>query len=346
MSGAVDQLKRRITDTQHARSFEMLTTSVERATRLTGHLLAFSRQKTHLKETADLCRHLTSLEEVLRRSLRGDIEIRLLVDQSPCFVSVDISELELALLNVAVNARDAMPNGGTLSITVQKVSLRGDETPEGLKGGFVRIAVEDTGVGITADVIARVFEPFFTTKDIGKGTGLGLSQVYGFVHQSNGAITINSVPGKGTTVLMYLPTVSGPELSAPAPNPAYIKDAQLNKTVLVVEDNLEVSRVCRAYLEQLGYQVVEVSTANAALDLMASDAKIDIVVTDIVMPGGTNGVELARQLRSKHPRLPIVLTTGYTAQTALDTSEFPLLRKPYNLDELRKRLGEAVSHTA
>ena len=187
-----------------------------------------------------------------------------------------------------------------------------------------------------------MFEPFFTTKEVGKGTGLGLSQVYGFARQSGGTLKVDSAPGQGTTVTIYLPRAP----DAPAPKAHDLVhdnvDAPKDATVLVVEDNAQVADVCRTYLEQLGYRVRHAENADAALHAMASDGGIDLVLTDIVMAGAMNGVDLARRLRRDHPGLPIILTTGYSTDAALAREEFPLIRKPYSLAELRKRMDEAL----
>ncbi len=342
MQGAVERLRRLSTDPKSARPLEMIATAVERAERLTNHLLAFSRQKTHVMETVDLRTHLSSIEDVLQRSLRGDIRIELSVAREPCIVLADLDELELAVLNVAVNARDAMPQGGTLSIDVRGRALHGTDNPAGLKGDFIAIRIADTGSGIPADVLPRVFEPFFTTKEVGKGTGLGLSQVYGFASQSGGTITIDTEPGRGTAVTILLPRVEA--LAAPQPQAKADDDAHPpgNATVLVVEDNQEVAEVCRSYLQQLGYRVVMADNAQAGLAIVRGGAAIDLVLTDIVMAGEMNGIDLARQLRSDHVKLPIILTTGYSTDVSLASNEFPLIRKPYSLAELRKRLDEAL----
>jgi two-component system NtrC family sensor kinase len=320
----------------------MIATAVERAERLTNHLLAFSRQKTHVMETVDLRTHLSSIEDVLQRSLRGDIRIELSVAREPCIVLADLNELELAVLNVAVNARDAMPQGGTLSIDVRRRALDGTDNPGGLKGDFIAIRIADTGSGIPADVLPRVFEPFFTTKEVGKGTGLGLSQVYGFASQSGGTITIDTEPGRGTAVTILLPRVEA--LTAQQPQAKADDDAHPpgDATVLVVEDNQEVAEVCQSYLHQLGYRVVMADNAQAGLAIVRGGAAIDLVLTDVVMAGEMNGIDLARQLRSDHAKLPIILTTGYSTDVSLTSNEFPLIRKPYSLAELRKRLDEAL----
>ena len=205
VSGSVQRLRRHINDDKQIHLLDAITTATQRGESLTRQLLTFSRRQTLQPSVIDLAERLPEIKDMLSRSLRGDIEIRVGVPRRPCAVKVDPSEFELALLNLAVNARDAMPSGGTLTITAKPVVLRGKASEEGLSGDFVAIRVADTGSGIPADVLPRVFEPFFTTKDVGKGTGLGLSQVYGFAHQSGGAATIASSARRGTVVTLFLP---------------------------------------------------------------------------------------------------------------------------------------------
>ena len=289
----------------------------------------------------DLAEQLPEIKDMLSRSLRGDIEIKVGVPRRPCTVKVDPSEFELALLNLAVNARDAMPSGGTLTITAKPVVLRGKASEEGLAGDFVAIRVADTGSGIPADVLPRVFEPFFTTKDIGKGTGLGLSQVYGFAHQSGGAATIASSARRGTVVTLFLPrTWETPAL--PHEPSAAVAAKKHAGTVLLVEDNAEVAEVGKAYFEELGYKVKQAASAQAGLDLVEGERDIALVFSDILMPGGMNGLELADAIRRRFPHIVVLLTTGYSssAQDAVRQG-FAVLQKPYDIAALDRALREA-----
>jgi two-component system NtrC family sensor kinase len=252
---------------------------------------------------------------------------------------VDPSELELALLNLAFNARDAMPSGGTLTIAAKPIVLRGNVGEEGLNGEFVAIRVADTGEGIPTDVLPRVFEPFFTTKEVGKGTGLGLSQVYGFARQSGGAATITSTLRRGTAITLFLPrsfeaTVQPrePVIAAGAPPPA--------GTVLLVEDNADVVEVASAYFADLSYRVKVAASAQAALDLLGSESGIDLVFSDILMPGGMNGLELAREVRARYQQIVVLLTTGYSSSVHEAMLQgFEVLQKPYDLAELQRALN-------
>jgi two-component system, NtrC family, sensor kinase len=295
----------------------------------------------------DLGDWLPELKDMLSRSLRGDIDIRVGVSRQPCTIKVDPNEFELALLNLAFNARDAMPSGGTLSITAKPISMRGRRSEEGLTGEFIAIRVADTGSGIPPEVLPRVFEPFFTTKDIGKGTGLGLSQVYGFARQSGGAASITTSARRGTAVTLFLP-LSSERPAKPHKDKKAARAKPAAGTVLLVEDNAEVAEVGRVYFEQLGYKVCLASSAQAGLEVLERQAGIDIVFSDILMPGGMNGLELADRVRRQFPDIPMLLTTGYSSsgQDAVRRG-FQVLQKPYDLAALERALAGArrADHT-
>jgi two-component system NtrC family sensor kinase len=341
ISGSVQRLRRDLTGEQHARLLDMIANATSRGESLTRQLLAFSRRQTLTPAVIDLGERLPELRDMLNRSLRGDITITVVVPHKNCAVKVDPSELELALLNLAVNARDAMPNGGALGITAEPVVLKGNAVEEGLRGEFVAIRVADTGVGIPPDVLPHVFEPFFTTKEVGKGTGLGLSQVYGFAKQSGGTTTVTSAVGRGTVITLYLPRTH--ELPAPAVAPAAPETAHERAgTVLVVEDNAEVAEVTSAYFQQLGYMVKQVANANEALELLGHDRKINLVFSDILMPGGMNGLELGHAIGRLYPALPVLLASGYSSSARDAVSQgFIVLQKPFDLAALEKSLREA-----
>jgi two-component system, NtrC family, sensor kinase len=340
VSGTVQRLRRHITGEKETHLLDTITNATERGESLTRQLLAFSRRQMLQPSVIDLAEQLPEIKDMLSRSLRGDIVIRVAVPRRPCYVKVDPSEFELALLNLAFNARDAMPSGGTLTITAKPVLMRGKASEEGLSGEFVAIRIADSGTGISPEVLPRVFEPFFTTKEIGKGTGLGLSQVYGFARQSGGAASITTSSRRGTAVTLFLPrTWEAP--AQPRDQNKETKVAPAAGTVLLVEDNAEVAEVTKAYLEQLGYQVRHAASAQAGLDQLADD--VDLVFSDILMPGGMNGLELADAVRRRYPGLPVLLTTGYSssAQDALRQG-FEVLPKPYNLAVLERALHEAL----
>ncbi len=340
VGGTVQRLRRFVSGERETHLLDTIASATARGESLTRQLLAFSRRQTLQPSAIDLAERLPEIKDMLSRSLRGDIDIRVGVPRRSCAVKVDPNEFELALLNLAFNARDAMPSGGTLTISAKPVLMRGTRAEEGLSGEFVAVRVADTGSGIPPDVLPRVFEPFFTTKEEGKGTGLGLSQVYGFARQSGGAASITTSPRRGTAVTLFLPRT----WEAPARPHAEIASAVVAPsagTVLLVEDNAEVADVGRAYLEELGYSVHHAPSAEAGLDLLEGENHIDLVFSDILMPGGMNGLQLAEAVRGRHPEIAVLLTTGYSssAQDAVRRG-FAVLQKPYDLAGLQRALHE------
>jgi two-component system NtrC family sensor kinase len=348
VNGNVERLKRYpLVDERQRRALDAIDTAVARGTSLTRQLLSFSRRQTHEPTAVDLARQLPLIQDMLTSSLRGDIQVEVRAPDGLWPTKVDLSELELAVLNLAVNARDAMPNGGRLTIAAQNVTLD-DTATIGLKGEYVALTLTDTGVGIPPDILSRVFEPFFTTKEVGKGTGLGLSQVYGFARQSGGAATVASEPGRGTTVTLYLPRTR--EIDVGVARDGRVVDAPPRKRegqgqVLLVEDNAGVAEIARGHLEEIGYRVMHAPDVRSAHALFRDKAgEIDLVFTDIVMPGELNGLDFARDVRRETAgRVPVLLATGYSdvAQAAADDG-FPILRKPYNQEELRDALAKAT----
>ncbi|MGC1779505.1 MAG: ATP-binding protein [Xanthobacteraceae bacterium] len=341
VSGTVQRLRRSVSGERETHLLDTIANATRRGESLTRQLLAFSRRQTLQPSVIDLAERLPEIKDMLSRSLRGDIDIRLGVPRRPCAVKVDPNEFELAVLNLAFNARDAMASGGTLTISAKPVLMRGTSAEEGLSGEFVAVRVADTGSGIPPDVLPRVFEPFFTTKEEGKGTGLGLSQVYGFARQSGGAASITTSPRRGTAVTLFLPrTWEAPAL--PRTESASVVVAPAVGTVLLVEDNAEVADVGRSYLEELGYRVRHASSGQAGLDLLERESGIDLMFSDILMPGGMDGLQLADAVRRRHPQIAVLLTTGYSssAQDAVRRG-FAVLQKPYDLEGLRRAVGDA-----
>ena len=333
VNGNVERLRRDLQEPRHKRALDAIDKAARRGESLTRQLLTFSRRQTLAPTVIDPRHQLPKIRDMLQSSLRGDIAIHLDIPPGVRPVRVDLGEFELALLNLAINARDAMPNGGTLTVSARNTTL-GSTASEELRGDFVAISMRDTGVGIPADVLPKVFEPFFTTKDVGKGTGLGLSQVYGFARQAGGTATVTSDFGRGTEVTLYLPR------STEAP--ALQEDGSGERphwnghgVILLVEDNAEIADVSRSNLEELGYRVLHAPNATAAMDIVERDRTIDLVFSDIVMPGPMSGLDLARTLRKLRPGLPVVLTTGYSSALQSATPEgFTLLTKPYDLASL------------
>jgi len=341
ISGNAERLRRFVSGQKPERYVGAIETASRRGERLTRQLLAFSRQQTVSPVVLRLDELLPKFPEMLQSSLRGDIEIRIDVAPNLWPVKADPGELELALLNLAVNARDAMPEGGKLTMAARNVTLVDSATTEHLQGDFVAVSVKDTGVGIPPDVLPKIFEPFFTTKEVGKGTGLGLSQVYGFAHQAGGGATVTSTVGQGTTFTIYLPRTTEPVTASEEAE--VVVPERGDGTILFVEDNKDIADVTKTNLEELGYRVIAVPNADTAMEILKANAEIDLVFSDIVMPGRLDGVDLAREMRTVRPDLPVILTTGYsTAAQAAAPEGFTILPKPYQLDKLHQTLMSAL----
>jgi signal transduction histidine kinase/CheY-like chemotaxis protein len=326
---------------QRQRIFEGMRRALARGTGLTRHLLAFSRRRPVNPESIDLASHLRGMREMLDASLGGHIHVEMNLATDVWPVEIDIGEMELAILNLCLNARDAMASGGVITISAENVA---DQRENGTLVDFVRLAVADTGCGMTPEVAARAFEPFFTTKDVSKGSGLGLPQVYGFAHQSGGRVSIESAVGLGTIVTVLLPRSLQPAVTAKTVDTATTApargDGERRGHVLLVEDDKEVSALAREMLSALGFSVTHVTSADAALGALANARAIDAVLSDIMMPGGVSGVQLAREIRRRYPKLPIVLTTGYVEAAAdVKDGEFAVLPKPYTLEGVAEALG-------
>jgi PAS domain S-box-containing protein len=316
------------------RMLDGIRNSAQRGASLTKQLLAFARAQPLEIKQIELKTFLGDVTMLVRPSLRSDIELVTEFSDQVWPIDADAGALELAILNFAFNARDAMKDGGTLRISAHNVVL--DGTPEGLKGEHVALRVSDTGTGMSPETRERVFEPFFTTKSFGEGTGLGLSQVFGFAKQIGGAVTAESEFGKGSTFTLYLPASRG----ATAAESKVNGSAALGK-VLVVEDDTIVAELAAGMLGELGFDAVVAHSAKEALDRLAGGEKPKLIFTDIVMPGGISGIELARKVRDRFPELPILLTTGYSEQVA-STHGFPVLQKPYELDSLAGAVGKIL----
>lgn len=349
--GSLDMAKRRLEGAEDPRVLRYLDNASEGARRaavLTGRLLAFARRQQLSPEPVDANRLVNGMTELLRRALGERVEIRTTLAEGLWPVHADAAELENALLNLAVNARDAMPEGGRLLIETHNLAGSGDVGPAGLPpGDYVTIRVTDTGVGMSPEVMARAFEPFFTTKEVGKGTGLGLSQVYGFVRQSGGEVRFDSAPGQGASVTILLPRWTGEAVVREA-RPA-LQDAPLRalegETVLVVEDEADVRRLSVETLRELGYQVFEAGDAAQALEMLPGLARLDLMFTDIVMPG-LNGFQLAQRARAIRSDLRVLFTTGYAHGAATDAqaamTDSMTLAKPFSLDQLARKVREAL----
>jgi signal transduction histidine kinase/CheY-like chemotaxis protein len=327
---------------------ESIATAAERGSDLTRSLLAFARKQPLMPRDIDIGQKIVGMEQLLRRTLGEHIECEFRLDQNLWQASVDPGQLASALLNLVLNARDAMPSGGTLTVEVQNTSLGEsdvDVNGEARPGDYVMVAVTDTGTGMTAEVVGRAFEPFFTTKEVGKGTGLGLSMVYGFAQQSGGSMQIRSEPEHGTAVRLFFPRVGTPQASA-APSASQQTTPASSETILVVEDDDIVRGYVEGELKALGYRVIVTPSARAALDILRGPENIHLLFTDVVMPGGMFGTELAKEAARLRPDLKILLTSGHTEHPveALDGGgrEVRILNKPYRRHDLASMLHSVL----
>lgn len=321
--------------------------AAEKGAELVRHLLSFSRNQTLQTERVDTREVINRAEPLLRRSLGESVAIEFNCDDEVWPVLADPGQLESAIVNLAINARDAMPNGGRLSIRCSNINLderlaREEDLP---MGDYVVLNIADNGAGIEADVLTRVFDPFFTTKEVGKGSGLGLSMVYGFARQSGGTVKIYSELGRGTEVRLYMPRAQF-EGEAEATQTSCTMPARGSERVLIVEDREDVRKSARRATTSLGYEVIEADSAEAALHLIEAGAEFDILFTDVVMPGKLDGLGLAWELRKRRPELPIILTSGFSdpevIATDLGALRATLLPKPYRKADLSLVLRRAL----
>ena len=344
VSGQAQMLRSRLGDDPRAlRALDAIEVSARRGQDLTRQLLTFARRQRLNPVALSLHDRAANLRGLMEASVGGAVALSFDIPKSLWLIEVDPGELELALLNLAVNARDAMPSGGALSISARNVTLARGEIDQDLAGQFVAVTLRDTGVGIPPDILPRVFEPFFTTKDVDRGTGLGLSQVYGFVEQSGGRATVSSTLGEGTSFTLYLPRSRKPLGVIDQP---FTAEAPQGARVLVVEDNPAVAQTAAGLLEQLGSRPHVVNSAEAALRALRDGERPDLVFTDIVMAGEMDGLALARRVRAEWPDLPVLLTTGYSRNAEDVAREFAILAKPYELPDLSRALGLALSQAA
>ncbi|SEM23886.1 response regulator [Bradyrhizobium sp. OK095] len=340
ISGGLDMLDRQSDPARRRRLMDGMVQAAQRGASLTRQLLAFSRRQTLRPEPVDVASQMGGMRELLDRSLRGDVHVEFDFPDTLWPVEVDPGELELVILNLAVNARDAMPNGGTIVVRGENLPDLNDEQ---IAGDYVRLSVVDTGVGIAPEILSRVFEPFFTTKEIGKGSGLGLAQVHGFATQSRGAVRIRSEVGKGTSIELYLPrSLSVPSRERHLIDLNMVRPKKNNHgRILLVEDDDEVAALVSEMLGQLGYDVTHAASGAAALGALADGRAVDLVFSDIMMPGGMNGVELAREIKRRRTDLPVLLTSGYSEAAVHDAelAGVQILPKPYHIDELAAALS-------
>ncbi|WP_132256909.1 response regulator [Methylobacterium segetis] len=342
--GNLDLLKGSLPDDERARRrVESAIEGAQRCAELTSRLLAFSRRSPLQPSALDFGTFLPGLIKLLERTLGERITVAFSLDEGLPEVCVDHAQLEAAIINLAVNARDAMPEGGALSIGARR---RAEAAPDGAPGS-VEISVADTGTGMPPSVLARVFEPFFTTKEVGKGTGLGLSMVYGFVQQSGGSIAVESVVGEGTRFVITLPALARPPADPtgadPGEAPCAIDGA--GRAVLVVEDDADVRGTVVSTLESLAFKVLSAHDGNEALRILEHEPDVALVFSDVNMPGAITGIDLGHRIREQWPTMPILLASGYLREDQ-DTNGFELLQKPYRASDLIHSLQDLLSGEA
>jgi len=333
--GNLDLLQKSLKGNERAQKrVKMALEGAQRCADLTHRLLAFSRRQPLQATTINVGAVMSGLLELMHRTLGENIRVELTGLDDIWPIHVDRAQLEAALLNLAVNARDAMPNGGELKLHLENTTVEGSAPP----GDYVVISVADTGVGMPAHVLERVFEPFFTTKESGKGTGLGLSMVYGFVQQSNGHIEVDSTPNQGTTIHLFFPR-SHDEVAATGAD-IHVADMEAfgkGESVLVVEDNSDVRQVAVSTLKSLGFTVTETETADEAAVLLKNSCDFQLVLSDVRMPGKLNGADLAGLIKKKYPDVRVLLTTGYVEDAEM-LEEIDLLYKPYRAADLAHKI--------
>jgi hypothetical protein len=349
--GSLDLLQTRLNQGRTdnvARYINAAMTSANRAAALTHRLLAFARRQPLIPKNVDVNQLVVSLEDLLRRTIGETIDLGIVAAEDLWSTLCDPNQLESALLNLAINARDAMPDGGKLAIATSNARLDSvtADTPALSPGDYVCITVTDTGVGMSAEVAARAFDPFFTTKPIGQGTGLGLSMIYGFARQSNGHVTIDSKVGQGTTVRLYLPRQHGDIAASHASAARTAEHAATGETVLVIEDEPIVRGVVLEMLAEQGYRTLEAIDGPSGLKILRSGQRIDLLVTDVGLPG-MNGRQVADQAREGRPDLKILFITGYAESVAMADGflqpGMEMITKPFDLDHLAQRIRAMIS---
>ena len=338
--GRLNELERYVTAAQGAAA---------RAATLTHRLLAFARRQTLAPKSVNANSLVGGMEELIRRSVGPTMRVETVLAAGLWNCFCDPNQLENAILNLCINARDAMPNGGTVTIETANTSVDDAVAAEREmeRGQYVALCVTDNGSGMSADVIGRAFDPFFTTKPAGQGTGLGLSMVYGFARQSNGQVRIYSELGEGTTVKIYLPRHVGAAVKESIqPEPVELPRAEAGETVLVVDDEPTIRMLIGDTLSELGYRGIEAGDAASGLKVLESDAKIDLLITDVGLPGGMNGKEMADAARAKRPKLKVLFITGYAENAAITNGHLEpgmqVMSKPFSMDKLASRIRSII----
>jgi PAS domain S-box-containing protein len=339
VGGYTQFLKQRLSEPKDKRAIEAIEFATSRAESLTRQLLTFSRRQSLNRTTVKLAECFEAMRDILATTAKGNVALDIAVGEDIWPVTIDVNEFEVAIINLVINARDAMPKGGRIAIGARNQSIEARDAIDLLHGDFVAIDVEDNGAGIPAEIVTKVFDPFFTTKGVEKGTGLGLSQVYGFVHQAGGTVRLASKVDVGTKVTLYLPRSTS--VVAPIEDQP-VQPGGGSETILVVEDNPDVQSIAANMLQELGYTVRTADCAARALDVLKSDDAIKLVLTDIVMPGPLDGMGLAQHLSKEHRDIKILLTTGYSQAASDPRSPFAVLRKPYQLATMARAVRNAL----
>jgi PAS domain S-box-containing protein len=338
MSSSLDLLSSRLRDEQDVRLIDSMQRAVTRGANLTQQLLSFARQQPLKVERLDINSVIGGFESVLRRACNTSITFEMDLQSELVPVMLDEARFEAALLNLVVNARDAMQSGGQLTVRTENIALADGQAGSLKAGRYVKLTVVDTGTGMSRETASRAFEPFFTTKEVGKGTGLGLSQVYGFIAQSGGEVILASELGKGTSVSIYLPA-SESESTSPT---ASRNDRPAMDTVLIVEDEPDLMRAAADLFRALGFEVLTAGEGKDAIDILERTDNIGLVFTDVIMPNGMSGIELARQTRRRWPKIKSILASGYPLPALKaehgNIDDFPFVSKPYRLSDIARKL--------
>lgn len=344
--GALDMIQRNADKPERVRRLgDAALTAGRRGERLSRQLLAFSRRQEFQVETLDLSKLILGFEPLIRRALGDSVPFEVEAPADLGLVRVDPVQFEAALLNLVVNAKDAVESGGAVSLRAERVQVAQDEFPDLAPGAYLAVQVADTGSGMEPDVLSRALEPFFTTKEVGKGTGLGLAQVYGFARQSEGHVQLRSQPGEGTVVSLYLPLAEAGARVGDSDAPREARPVEQGKTVLLVEDDAGVRDIAEGLLVEMGCRVVVANDGPEALRVLEASPEVDLLLTDMVMPGGMSGVELAEAARRANPDLKVLISSGYSGDQADIAGEHGLamLRKPYAADSLSQAVRRALA---
>ena len=347
--GSLQFLERDDVEGKSRRRLDLMRAAAERGAKLTAQLLAFSRRQRLEPKPVDLNDTVASMRDLLQSTMGGSVRLETVFQTELWPALVDPTQIELIILNLAINARDAMEVGGGLTVETANAVLDGpDRRPEEPPpGDYVAVTVSDTGSGMKPEVLARVFEPFFTTKAVGKGSGLGLSQVLGFAQQSGGGVRIDTRPGEGTSVKVFLPRAKGVVAAAQTPTPTRAAAAVSGRAgvILVVDDDSAVREITKSLLDEAGYEVVEAGSGGAAIEILDRGHAVDLLLVDFAMPG-MNGVEVARAAHILRPQLPMLFVTGHADLTALkEVGEDRIVQKPFRQDELRQKIEGALGRT-